>query len=87
MAQVKPETDDKLNCSKQSHVVPFGLLEPGNSTATLPVAPALTQHITAAQGTAALSGNEHPTASNGYSCGVTLNKTAEREAGKEHAKT
>jgi len=56
-AQVKPETDDKHRRSKQSHVVPFGLARPGNSTPALPMAPALTQHITAAQATAALQGN------------------------------
>lgn len=38
-AQVKPETDDKYRQSKQSHVVPFGLAGPGNSTLALPMAP------------------------------------------------
>lgn len=54
-AQVKPETDDKHRHSKQSHVVPFGLAGPGNSTLALPMAPTPTQHnIRAAQTTAAL---------------------------------
>lgn len=43
-AQAKPKTDDKCRHSKQSHVVPFGLAEPGNSTLALPMATALTQH-------------------------------------------
>lgn len=38
-AQVKSETDDKRRHSKQSHVVPFGLAGPGNSTSALPMAP------------------------------------------------
>lgn len=72
MAQVKPETDDKHRCSGQSHVVPFSLVEPGNSTPTLPVALALSQQkkrkrtFAAAQPATAPSGNTHSAGSNGY---------------------
>lgn len=48
-AQVKPETDDKHRQSKQSHVVPFGLAGPGNSTPALPMALALTHNTTSQQ--------------------------------------